>query len=511
MMPRLEDTPRRLAILALFAALLVTSLVYFATLYPDHVWGDDYAQYINQAKLLTEGRSMLDTGYIYSRYDAVIGPVAYPAGFPLLLAPVYAAFGLNIQAYLVYIIIWHLLALVFIYLLFLRRVSLPTVLLLILMMGLSPYVVAFKRLVMSDAPFTLLCIAFLWWVDRLPRESKTPWRDAGVAALIVLAAFLIRTVGFVLIAALWMVDLLRYRRLTRFTLITTGISIVLVLLSRLIFGSSSDSYFDQFANYSLEHILATFQHYWVSMMNAFWAGPSLRMGGLAFPYIWLAAIPLVFIGFIAACRRQFSVIECFFVLYNLVILLWPSWQELRFLYPVLPLFLLYAALGFRDVVELVQRWLPTRLIRLGVVGVVGLIGVIYGVRSLETIQTETRYPEGPYTQPAQEMLDFIRAETPADAVIMFYKPRALALYTGRSAAAFPSQESPEVALAWLQETNARYIVVDLDDDPAYTTNERLLDFIAARPAAFTRLLENEGYLIFQINPDELASTHPTST
>src|SRR5690606_369019 len=101
--------------------------------------------------------------YIYSHYTPVLGPRAYPPGFPLLLAPIYAIWGLDMAAFQIYMIVLQLIALIIIYLLYRTEVSLPTALILLLMMGLSPYFVAFKRDIMSDTPFMLFCIAFLVW------------------------------------------------------------------------------------------------------------------------------------------------------------------------------------------------------------------------------------------------------------------------------------------------------------------------------------------------------------
>ena len=61
-------------------------------------WGErpgatsgDYAQYILHAKALLAGRPYAETGYLFTRYNPLIGPVAYPPGLPLTLLPLLAA------------------------------------------------------------------------------------------------------------------------------------------------------------------------------------------------------------------------------------------------------------------------------------------------------------------------------------------------------------------------------------------------------------------------------------
>ena len=62
-------------------------------------WHDDFASYIHQAQNICEGKPQGEIGFIFNpRY--FMGPPAYPVGFPLLLAPVYALFSHNITAYL---------------------------------------------------------------------------------------------------------------------------------------------------------------------------------------------------------------------------------------------------------------------------------------------------------------------------------------------------------------------------------------------------------------------------
>ena len=79
---------RRLELVGFLLAFGIIVLVYLSTIYPDQGWGDDFAQYISQAANISKGISMAQTGYIYSRYTPSLGPVAYPPGFPLMLAPI---------------------------------------------------------------------------------------------------------------------------------------------------------------------------------------------------------------------------------------------------------------------------------------------------------------------------------------------------------------------------------------------------------------------------------------
>lgn len=90
------------------ALVLFLPLLFIGT-HTSHDWGDDFAQYIHQAGNIVHGIPQSETGYVYNQLN-YIGPQAYPVGFPLLLAPVYAVAGNSMLAFttfmsLIYIIL----------------------------------------------------------------------------------------------------------------------------------------------------------------------------------------------------------------------------------------------------------------------------------------------------------------------------------------------------------------------------------------------------------------------
>lgn len=496
-------TARRLEWVFFTLIIGIIALVYFATFYPDQNWGDDFAQYLHQAGNLVEGKDMADTGYIYSRYTPVLGPRAYPPGFPLLLAPIYGIWGLNMTAFQVYMIVLQLIGLILIYLLYRAEVALPTALILLLMMGLSPYFISFKRAIMSDVPFMLFCIAFLVWVEKVYRQQRFDRWAILIAVVLAFICYLIRTIGFVVLGALVISDLLRRRSVTRFTLLTVAGTVTLVIVSRFLIGGGEESYFDQFEGYSLTIIFENFSYYLIGQIRAFWAGPSIRLGTQAIlPILYLAAAPLIIYGFVRRARRSTLLIEMFFVFYLGVILAWPSVQELRFLYPILPLVLLYTGVGFEGVLEMFSKHLPQQVIRVGAVAVALGILVIYSVRVTDVIAEETWVPDGPYTPASQELFEFVSNETDPGSTFVFFKPRALSLYTKRAGSTFPWTQSFPVAADYLNEIQADYAILMKTTDEA---NTRLAEFIRIHPAAFDSVFSSEQFEVYRLRRDQLVS------
>src|SRR5215469_777816 len=88
----------REGIVALALLLASLALFYTVTVRDGNYWFDDYALYVHHAQNIAEGRPYTDTGHVYNRDITDYSPKSYPPLFPLLLAPVYRAYGLNLHA-----------------------------------------------------------------------------------------------------------------------------------------------------------------------------------------------------------------------------------------------------------------------------------------------------------------------------------------------------------------------------------------------------------------------------
>src|SRR5512147_3108870 len=79
--------------------ILVASLILgAAVLDRGHDWGDDFASYIMQAKSIWNGTTqefVEHNRFTIEESSIVLGPVAYPWGYPLILVPAYAFKGLK--------------------------------------------------------------------------------------------------------------------------------------------------------------------------------------------------------------------------------------------------------------------------------------------------------------------------------------------------------------------------------------------------------------------------------
>jgi len=139
--------------------------------------------------------------------------------------------------------------------------------------------------------------------------------------------------------------------------------------------------------------------------------------------------------FIGAWTRRNSdqMLIFFFVLYFAVMLIWPEWQGIRFIFPLLPIFIYFAFQGLSAAV----RILPKRHQVTGKVAVYLFWIVIAGIFLFNsgshayTNLKDGRKINGPFDPFSSEMFNYIKAETSPESVIVFFKPRAMRLFTDR--------------------------------------------------------------------------------
>lgn len=488
--PAVAETARPLAVEPWLVGLvtLLAGLSYLASVGPGHDWGGDFAQYLLQAQNIAHGQVNGPTGYLYNPSDPSLGPERYPPGFPLLLAPLIYAFGLSFIACKIEISLLLALCLPLLWLLFRPALKPGYRLALLLLFGFSPWLLAFKENILSDIPF--LGVIYLYFVAVTLIYDRRAFSLAPGALLagLILLATLIRTPGLLLIPALPAYALYRRRQWPGFSLTVAAGASGLVLLSRLIFAGER-AYLDQFAGWQPQTSLTNLVDY-VKELTIFWprldVWPESRL--LLFALATLFAVVGLFFG-----GQRRTAPEFFLLFYLPLILVWPARQGLRFLLPLLPVYLFYMLLGLQRLSGL----LPSRPVRrTALAGLSVATLLIYGWGWSATRQQIALGSDGPFSAPATEMFTFIEQHAAPAEVVVFRRPRVLVLFSGHSATSYPRQPGVDW-LAYFTETGVTSVVVDLAqaDDAAW-----LSPFIARHPALFQQKFSNERFRVFAFAP-----------
>ncbi|HEV2148751.1 MAG TPA: hypothetical protein VGR37_15205 [Longimicrobiaceae bacterium] len=481
------------------------ALVHLATLTngPGPDFGDDWALYVLHARNLLEGRPYGDTGYLYNPLNPWYSPPTYPLGFPLLLAPVFAAFGLDFLAMKV-VVAASFAGILLLVARFARRDLAPVAVgTTIAVVGLHPYLWRFRQNLLPDLPFTFFCLAAVLLIDRsadpdLPPGRRVPWTLAAAAA--VLAAVATRTIGLVLVPTWAVVLLLRARR-PRGVLLVGAVLAGLALGAQFLLVPPGAGYYQQIRDLAAAYGSSLFLpgadrvRRMAYALASLWAGDGAAVGlrlatakALAVTTAVLAAI-----GLFARIRRP-SAPEVFFLAYFAAAFLWPA-TIARYLVPILPLYVVYAVLGASRAARDAGR--------AGRAGV-AVVAAVVAAQTVVGLSDVHRHPSwvGTASGDAADLYRYVRSHTGPEDRFIASRPRALALFAGRSAAPPPRRADDSTSLAYLARGGMDYVVVRTGQDDARALVER-------NPASFRPVYANPGFALFRIAATPHAdSAHP---
>ncbi len=490
-----EIISKPMAVIAM-ATLLFIPLLFLGTR-TSHDWGDDFAQYIHQAANIVKHIPQSETGFVYSQLN-YIGPQAYPIGFPLLLAPVYSFFGNNMVAFTAFISFIYI-ALGLLMVVFYRRYfTWFTSLVLASIFMYNPQMIIFKREIMSDIPFTaLLVLNFILY----QKVKSGNWKQLALLAFVIGCMLIVRPAGIVFVAAVLMeqlINLVKRKTCFKSFSIFTGIFIFLPVIlyftiNSLVFkipsGGSIHDYllfyysgnFLQIIPENLSHHIEVFRFLYIPQAGAF-NGFSLLLGA--------TMLTMALLGFVKRLLQGMDAIEWFFMFYALMLLVFPNNDSaFRLMVPLGFICLFYAAIGLKSIQLLTE--IPTWKKVVAIAGIVLLL-FMPGLFSIAHFGGNTL--EGPQQKSATETFAFISKNVPADSVVVFAKPRALALYGGCKSIADPFTTNPTLIHEQVIKANASYLLIH-----SKLTSVQMQRYSRVMQGRLTAIWRNKDFTLYKIN------------
>ena len=477
----------RIVILVLFTTICA---FYFAAIRPGHDWDDDSAMYILHARNLAEGRAYADTGYIFNPEYPLLGPPSYPPGFPILLAPVWALRGLDLTALKLVGIACFAGALAFVFCLdraFTGSSLSPSARIVVVSLtALSPPFVAYVNFMGSDFPFLLFLFAALFFMDRIYSHPAPSLISALPVTGLMLAAYSTRAIGLVLIPTLILFVLIRHRRISLSALLASALGGILFAVEFL----ASDS-LNSGSLFSIDrHTIATNLWIYAVTLRHFFAGQ--RTLSLV---LWGICTILALIQFLrqAASAKPVPIGWIFGLLYMLVLLVYQP-NEPRFLFPVFPIYLALALGALEGLAA--SRWsmLAAGKRTATTAAVTSAAVVCFGAAYLGLDREPIR--EGFLDPDFVQVAAFLRDQTqPAD-IILFRKPRLLALETRRHA--FTYALEPGLG-DFVQEVRPNYIVVTESAQVGLASDEQFLwPYIRNHEDALRLVYRNSEFRVYHV-------------
>jgi 4-amino-4-deoxy-L-arabinose transferase-like glycosyltransferase len=420
---------------ALLFSLIVLSLILGASMLTrGHQWGDDFAWYILQAKSILSGTTdqfMAQSAFTNRQSTTHLGPLAYPWGYPLILAPAYALKGISPLALKLPALFFYAGFLFCLYLLLQDRLTKTESLLLVAVFAFNPLLLQFLDQILSDIPFLFFSTMSLYLMTR--EGDRGIFHYLAIGVTIFLTAFL-RVTGVLLLGSLLIVEFFRLVRRWQdrpygMQIIQRSAVVVIVFgllwaLNLFLFPSGGESYFSQYA--SLVETAREFAPAYVDVFREF-----LGRGAA-----WTSLYYLLVIFFLLGAwekRKQEPVFLLFFLLWMLVHITYPYWQGPRYIFPLLPIFIYFTFQGMKAVIQDLpaQYHFTGRNAMYGFWVLLAGIFLFVSTRSASINLQNNREVNGPFDPYSIEVYDYIKEQTSPDSVVVFFKPRVMLMMTER--------------------------------------------------------------------------------
>lgn len=442
----------------IFLILFISCLLGLLLLTYGHGWGDDFAGYLLQAQAIADGaidQFIARNTFTIENSIPGLGPIVYPWGYPLAVAPISALSGMNLIAIKLLNLVFYILFLAVAFFLFRNRLTFLETCLFVITFAVHSSLLSSINNIGSDVLFLFLTTLTMLLIDR--------WIVNGVPSLNLIKGFLIgltvfatiqtRTIGVLFIPVLLvsqLVEITKLRREQNFswkkTLETHALPyltmIVLWVFFTRLFPAGGEGYLGQLSLHNTPRLFyRNFLFYTQEILPSFLnALPYYRI-------IFYLMLPISIIGALVNLKKDYA-----FVLYTfntaVVYLLWPYTQGLRFIYPLLPFWIYFIFRGVEWIIHSLAGVTLRRVTRV-VVTVLSLLTIAFLLldtfQSIESKIENNRQVSGPFDANNTALFKFITENAPAGSIVSFFKPRAMRLLTGRDS--FTLTKCEQLALA----------------------------------------------------------------
>ena len=490
--------------------IVIISVIFFLiTIKEGHEWGGDFAHYINHAINIATGIPYSDTGYIFNPNSAWFGPITYPPVFPAILAMVYLVFGFDLYSMKVTILICYLIFLLNFIIYADKRISNNILKIFsLIMVAFSPLYWEYKNSVISDIPFLMfvfIVINLSDLIDNINANGRTAIFYSVIMGVLCYVCYGTRSVGLLAIMAFCINQLINRNKITTEAIVASLIFILLSFLQNELIHSDisyinaidsdmetkvGNDNFDNihlFFSYLIENLFYNVPQY-IRVMKWYWEGGfnpgfaillSILTGGMAI------------IGYIRLSIKRISIAEVFLAIYVLLLIFGPFFQGSRYLIPIFPMYVLFI---FYLIDQLTIRKNNKVIISTLLISSIVLnYGVVYA-----------RIDYGPYetgvnTNTARELFKYIRHNTNEKSLVIFQKPRVMALYGNVNSTTYYYGED-EVLKSdklekYLKSINATHLVISND---YLDENESMeyINWIRYEQKYLFKKFENEKFSVY---------------
>ncbi len=442
----------------------------FLGLKDTHDWGDDFAQYIIEAKNIQQHQPLEKINYI-ANPNNIISPICYPPGFPLIMAATSSLHHFDIPKLNVLVSFFLLLIGYFMFVIFHRWYSFFPSLLAVLILVYNPLCLIFKTEILSDLPFTALMLLF-FIIYTKPEPKKWHFIICGL-----LLAFCInmRFAGWIILIAV-VADLILNMGLTYFKekilKYPNWKELLYLAGSFLVLHGIFYFFFPQHITYpENKHTLPIFERiisnatYNLSVYRFYLESYDLKEWSFLSIIISSSIIFLFVLGLVFFILKNKTSQPTLFLVFTLIytgtVLVHQYGNAgVRLLIPILGFILFFAAFAFREIF--------TNFIFKGtyVATVAGIVVLCCYYGEDKILVTSKAEIPGPFTREAKSLVNYIKTNVSDKETIMFAKPRALTLVCDKRTIVHSENPTMEILQEEIETFKPDYFLVGYDvSDP----------------------------------------------
>ena len=428
-------------------------------------WEGDFSQYILQAQSILNGKPLdfiESNRFTLENSTRKVGPVAYPWGFPVLLAPFYSLFGLNIVALKSLNIICYILFIIFLWFGFRRYHSPYWRAVLVCLFAFNPYFLRFMSKIISDIPFLLFSTLSILYMGRVViqrRRLVSKKIDQLLLVAVIAISFFIRTEGILILGTLVITQFImvvknviaqqkentasttEHRNILLLSFYNNMSSLcrlilpcicflIIIVFWRMVLPEGGTSHIG-FVKHISSGIIKDNLIYYFKLPGEFFTGLDEGVGQT----IYGATLPMFIVGAFKRRHSDYHIIT-YGALIFLLFIVWPAEQGLRYLFPVLPFYVSFVLTGLKTFHDSSDEILGVfwRVISVCsvVVVIIFFLRVSINDASKNITQQRMRKP-GPFLSTSKTLFSYISKNTEKDSIIIFFKPRIMRLLANRQA------------------------------------------------------------------------------
>jgi tetratricopeptide (TPR) repeat protein len=360
---------------------------------------------------------------------------------------------------------------------------------------LSPHLIEFSHQVLSEIPYAAVSLAGVLF---LIRNRGSDDRGLLVVVVLAVASYYVRTIGLTMIGAVVCVQFLDRRYKHGFLMGTAAAAMIAPWVLQ------SSAYLDQFSSvnpYQTESSTMVSVSFLVDRISQNLDSYGLMFFPKAFapfmsfrpPHTWVSnslavTVDLLILYFMVMTIRRSRLeapIGVYLLLYFIVVLLWPEvWADTRFVVPIIPLAIYALLWSARDLINRIP--IPERYGRWAPYAFSCIVLLSHGSESARTQIDHAPYE--PMWANYFQSAEWIKDNTPEDALIACRKPFLMNVLSGRKTMSYPWVK-PIQLLRSLNDGGTDWVVSDV----LFGSTARYLNpTIAQYPESFRSALTFRG-------------------